>query len=363
MFPFTAFVDQEDLKLGLLIAIVNPKVGGVLLTGEKGTGKTTLVRSLAEILPEIEVVKGCPFHCDPHDRSKQCPECRKKHKIEIEKIPMQIVELPIGATEDMVLGTINIEKALKEKEISFNMGILGKANRNILYIDEVNLLPDYLVDVILDAAATGWNTVEREGISYSHPAEFILIGSMNPEEGDLRPQLLDRFGLSIEVKPLKDPGLRVEVFRRREAFDKDPEEFRKRFEKDQQELKERVALARKILKDVTIPDEIMLRTSELMITLGVKSNRAEITTFRAAKAVAALEGRTTVEWRDIQRVVKFAVFHRIPRDKFEEVKKLITENIENKVEVPENKDKKRNKTGIIDFFVQKVRGERGEKKS
>lgn len=363
MFPFTAFVDQEDLKLGLLIAIVNPRVGGVLLTGEKGTGKTTLVRSLAEILPEIEAVKGCPFHCDPYDRSKQCPECRRRENIEIEKIPMRIVELPLGATEEMVLGTINIEKAVREKTISFEMGILGKANRNILYIDEVNLLPDYLVDVILDAAATGWNTVEREGISYSHPAEFILIGSMNPEEGDLRPQLLDRFGLSIEVKPLKDPYLRVEVYRRREDYDRDPERFRKRYEQDQQSLKERVINAREILKDVEIPDEIMLRTSELLIELGVKSNRAEITTFRAASAVAALEGRTIVTWQDIERVVKFAIFHRIPGDKVEEVKKILAEKIENKIEVPQDENVKRNAKGIIDFFVQKIKGDWGEKKS
>ena len=362
MFPFTAFVDQEDLKLGLLIAVVNPKVGGVLLTGEKGTGKTTLVRSLAEILPMIEAVKGCPFHCYPYDKRRQCPECRKKEHIEVEKIPMKIVELPIGATEDMVLGTINIEKAVKEKTISFEIGILGRANRNILYIDEVNLLPDYLVDVILDAAATGWNTVEREGISYSHPAEFILIGSMNPEEGDLRPQLLDRFGLSIEVKPIRDPKLRVEVYRRREEYDRDPEGFRKKYEDKQNELKMRIAHAREILDEVEIPENLMLQTAELMISLGVKSNRAEITTFRAAKAVAALDGRKIVTWDDVKRVVKFAIAHRIPADKRREIDGLLKEKIEEKVVVPENKGPQKTTRGIIDFFVQKVKGN-SEKKS
>ncbi len=362
MFPFTAFVDQEDLKLGLLIAVVNPKVGGVLLTGEKGTGKTTLVRSLAEILPEIEVVKGCPFHCDPYDRRKQCPECRKKEHLEIEKVPMRIVELPIGATEDMVLGSINIEKALKEKKVSFEIGILGRANRNILYIDEVNLLPDYLVDVILDASATGWNTVEREGISYTHPSEFILIGSMNPEEGDLRPQLLDRFGLSIEVKPITDPTLRVEVFKRREEFDSDPEGFRKKYENSQRELKQRIVTARKILNEVQIPDDVMVETARLMIKLGVKSNRGEITTFRAAKALAALEGRKAVSFEDIKRVVRFSVRHRIPKDQSEDFEKLLQEELETKIPVNENRESPKNLRGLFDFFVKRGKSD-SEKKS
>ncbi len=362
MFPFTAFVDQEDLKLGLLIAVVNPKVGGVLLTGEKGTGKTTLVRSLAEILPEIEAVKGCPFHCDPYDRRKQCPECRKRDHLEVEKIPMKIVELPIGATEDMVLGSINIEKALKEKKVSFEVGILGRANRNILYIDEVNLLPDYLVDVILDASATGWNTVEREGISYTHPSEFILIGSMNPEEGDLRPQLLDRFGLSIEVKPITDPSLRVEVFKRREEFDRDPDGFRRKYANRQRELKERIANARRILNDVRIPEEVMIETAKLMIRLGVRSNRGEITTFRAAKALAALEGRFTVTIDDVKRVVRFSIRHRIPSDREEEFENLLQKELEFKIPVDEKKETPRSLKGLFDIFVRRGKSG-GEKKS
>ncbi len=362
MFPFTAFVDQEELKLGLLIAVVNPKVGGVLLTGEKGTGKTTLVRSLVEILPEIEVVKGCPFNCDPYDRRKQCPDCRRKEHLEVVKVPMKIVELPIGATEDMVLGTINIEKALKEKKISFEAGILGKANRNILYIDEVNLLPDYLVDVILDASATGWNTVEREGISYTHPSEFILIGSMNPEEGDLRPQLLDRFGLCIQVKPISDPALRVEVFRRREQFDNDPETFREKYADSISELKNRIVRARELLPEVEIPDQVLMDTAQLMINLGVKSNRGEITTFRAAKALAALEGRKTVSFDDIKKVVKFSIRHRIPKDKVDEFDKLLFEQIESKIPVDQSQKSPKNLRGIIDFFVKKGRSN-SEKKS
>ena len=227
-FPFTAIIGQEEMKKALVLNVVNPKLGGVLITGEKGTAKSTAVRALADLLPPRLCIKGCRFHDDPNDKSNWCDECHEKYdnaQPETEELPMKVVELPVSATEDRVVGTLDIEAAIKEGKRSFETGILADANRNILYVDEINLLDDHVVDVLLDSAAMGINTVEREGISYSHPARFSLVGTMNPEEGDIRPQLLDRFALSVYVAGEKDLDKRAEVIKRRLEYEDDPEGF------------------------------------------------------------------------------------------------------------------------------------------
>ena len=278
-FPFTAIIGQEEMKKALVLNVVNPRLGGVLIQGEKGTAKSTAVRALADLLPPRLCIKGCKFHDDPNDKSNWCDECHEKYDNaapETEELPMKVVELPVSATEDRVVGTLDIEAAIKEGKRSFETGILADANRNILYVDEINLLDDHVVDVLLDSAAMGINTVEREGISYSHPARFSLVGTMNPEEGDIRPQLLDRFALSVYVAGEKDLDKRAEVIKRRLEYEDDPEEFIKKWEEEQQNEVHRIQRAMKLLPQVTTSNEILRMAAQISITLGVDGHRADI---------------------------------------------------------------------------------------
>lgn len=322
VYPFSAIVGQSELKMALLLNAVNPKIGGLLIRGQKGTGKSTAVRSLIDILPDISVVKGCPFNCNPSDPTNMCPTCFQDHKIsenhEIDIRRMKIVSLPIGATEDRVIGSLDIEKAISLGIRALQPGLLAEANQNILYIDEVNLLPDHITDSILDAAASGWNTVEREGISVSHPSRFILIGTMNPEEGELRPQLADRFALHISVEGIYDEGQRVEIIRRNIDFGEDPLGYAKRWSDEQEALRDQILKARKMLNAVEVPDSILRATASSCIRLHVDGHRPDIATIRAAKTLVALESRKVVSERDILRVSNMAVGFRTRGGGFEE---------------------------------------------
>ena len=317
VFPFTAVIGQEDMKLALLLNVIDPKVGGVMIMGDRGTGKSTAIRALADLLPEIDVVANDPFNRsadDPDVLSVQAPEAIQViHK----KTPM--VDLPLGATEDRVCGTIDIEKALVEGVKAFEPGLLAKANRGILYVDEVNLLDDHLVDVLLDSAASGWNTVEREGISVRHPAQFVLVGSGNPEEGELRPQLLDRFGMHAEIHTVKEPTLRVQIVEQRAAFDQDPQAFWERYQSKQIELQQRLIEAQDRLKSVTMDREYRVKISQVCSELDVDGLRGDIVTNRAAKALAAYEGRTEVVVEDIRRVIGLSLRHRLRKDPLESI--------------------------------------------
>ncbi len=321
IFPFTAIVGQDDMKLCLILNVIDPTIGGVLIMGEKGTAKSTTVRALADLLPEIEVVKGCRFNCDPN--GPFCTECleRIKDGIEVEKRKMRVVELPLGVTEDRLIGTLDIEAAIKKGERRFEAGILAEANRNFLYVDEVNLLEDHIVDLLLDSAAMGINYVEREGISFSHPARFILVGTMNPEEGDLRPQLLDRFGLCVSVTSIKDKRMRMEILKRRTEFDSDPEGFMERWKDEQKRLSEKIIRAKENLKKVNIDEEIFSFVTEITTSLSLDGHRADIVLIKAARAYAAFSGKDEVEKEDVKKVVNFAVRHRLKRLPFEDIRK------------------------------------------
>ena len=314
VFPFAAFVDQENLKQALILLAINPKIGGLLIMGEKGTGKSALVRALADLLPPIKVVKNCPFNDDPDDPVNMCDLCREKisrgEKLEYEFKKMQVVTLPLSASIDAVVGTIDIEKVLREGLKAFQPGLLARANRQILYIDEVNLLPDHIVDAILDAAALGWNYVEREGVSISHPSRFILIGTMNPEEGELRPQLLDRFAISVKVRGVSNETLRAEIIKRNMEFIEDPIAFRDKWRKAQEELREKINRAREILNRVRISDEQLFLIAELCKTLRVDGHRPDIVIAITARTIAAYEGREEVIQEDIVKAAKLALGHR-----------------------------------------------------
>lgn len=313
--PFTAIVGQERMKKTLILNAINPKIGGVLIRGEKGTAKSTAVRSLAELLPDIDVVKGCPFNCNPYDEHEMCDICFSKvqnnEKLEIVRRKVIVKDLPLGATEDRVVGSLNVEKAIKEGIKALEPGILADANRGILYIDEVNLLDDYIANVLLDAAAMGVNVVEREGVSVAHPAKFILIGTMNPEEGEIRPQLLDRFGLHVEVESIDDIDKRIEIIKTAEEFEKDPISFVKRYEPKQQELKNKILKAKEILPYVEIDEDLLRIVAETCIRFNVRSHRAEITVVRTAKTIAAFDGRKKVNLDDIKEAMEFALPHRM----------------------------------------------------
>ncbi|MGD8399397.1 MAG: AAA family ATPase [Bacillota bacterium] len=322
VYPFTAIVGQEDMKLALILNVINPALGGVLIKGEKGTAKSTAVRALADLLPEMETVKGCPFHCDPQDRHNLCELCLQKNKA-TETLPtqsekMKVVELPVNATEDRVVGTLDIEKAIKNGEKQFEPGILAQANRNILYVDEINLLDDHVVDVLLDAAAMGVNTVEREGVSYIHPSRFVLVGTMNPEEGDIRPQLLDRFGLSVTVTGDRQPEARVEVLKRRLAYELDPDGFAGVYQKKQDQLGKAIVQARRLLPQVTIDDALLTLVAQMAIQLKVDGHRADITVIKAAFTLAAFAGRNKVATADLKKAIRLAMPHRMRRRPFEE---------------------------------------------
>jgi len=348
VFPFSAIVGQEKAKLALLCNAVNPAIGGVLLSGDKGCGKSTMVRALADVLPEIDVVKGCPFNCNPHSELEMCDSCREKAEkgeLEVEKRKMTVVDLPLSVSVDRLVGTIDVEKVLKEKVRALQPGILAKANRNILYIDEVNLLEDYVADVLLDSAAMGWNVVEREGISLKHPARFILVGSMNPEEGELRPQILDRFGLFVRIEAVRDVEERMEILRRVEEFQKDPAGFRKKYEADQNEIRSRVERAREILGKVEIDEELLRFLVKTIVDLGIKTHRAEIATIRTAKAIAALDGRRKVSLEDLNKAMELALPHRLRDRPFDSIPDALDSSKKPEGDVDGSNDDGESKTG------------------
>jgi Mg-chelatase subunit ChlI len=312
-FPFTGIVEQERLKQALLLNAVNPAVGGVLIVGPAGTGKSTAVRGLSELLPEIDVVADCPFSCDPGD---PCPVCRTRDDLPVARRRRRIVDLPLNATEDRVAGTVDIARALKEGERALEPGLLAEANRGILYVDEINLLDDHLTDILLDAAALGVNVVEREGISIAHPARFILVGTMNEEEGELRPQIADRIGLRVEVEAVVEPEARAEIMRRREAFTTDAEGFLAARAESQAELAGELAVAERLLPDVRMADHLYPAVARLTVKAGVSSHRADVTILECAKASAALGGRREVTVEDVAGAAALALGHRLPVDPF-----------------------------------------------
>lgn len=322
IYPFTAIVGQESMKLALILNVINPSLGGVLIKGEKGTAKSTAVRAIAELLPPMECVKGCKFHCNPHINSIMCDECTasllENDRLNIETVKMKVIELPVNATEDRVVGTLDIEHAIKFGEKKFEPGILAEANRNILYVDEINLLDDHVVDVLLDAAAMGINTVEREGVSYSHPAKFVLVGTMNPEEGDIRPQLLDRFGLSVTVAGEHDPEKRVEVIKRRLSYEENSSAFVQEYADEQNQLANKIIDARKNIHQVEISNELLALVAKLSVELGVDGHRADITVIKTAITIAAFNGKNQVEMDDIKQAAKLVLPHRMRRRPFEE---------------------------------------------
>ena len=321
LYPFTAIVGQEKMKEALILNIINPSLGGVLIRGEKGTAKSTLVRALANLLAEREE-NSCEFHCEPDKIDNYCSQCSEKYlkgeKIEKHKSTMKVINLPISATEDRVVGTLDIEYAIKTGEKKFEKGILAQSNRNILYVDEINLLDDHIVDVLLDSAAMGVNTIEREGISYSHPAKFVLVGTMNPEEGDLRPQLLDRFGLVVDVIGERETSKRVEVIKRRLDFEAEPEKFIKKYLAEEEELKNRIENSKKILENIKCSDEIYELAAKISIALNVDGHRADIAVVKTAITIAAFENREEVIKEDMLRAAVLALPHRMRKTPFED---------------------------------------------
>lgn len=331
-YPFTAIVGQDEMKLCLLLNVIDPRIGGVMIMGHRGTGKSTAVRALADVLPMIARVKGDPFNRPPEaiendelriekvalrDGAPLAQPKTPNSRPKTERIPVPVVDLPLGATEDRVCGTIDIEAALTQGVKRFEPGLLARANRGFLYIDEVNLLDDHLVDVLLDVAASGWNVVEREGISVRHPARFVLVGSGNPEEGELRPQLLDRFGLHARITTITDIAQRMEIVRRRRAFDSDPQAFVAAWEPQQRALRRRIVAAQKRIAEVEMPDEALMFAAELCMRLGIDGHRGELTLARAACALAAFEGRRHATRDDVQRIAVPALRHRLRRDPLE----------------------------------------------
>ncbi|MEL6352988.1 MAG: magnesium chelatase ATPase subunit I [Cyanobacteria bacterium J06627_28] len=317
VFPFTAVIGQEDMKLALILNVIDPKIGGVMIMGDRGTGKSTTIRALADLLPEIKVTADDPFNRAPEDPDVAAEREGQEIPVAAKKVPM--IDLPLGATEDRVCGTIDIEKALAEGVKAFEPGLLAKANRGLLYVDEVNLLDDHLVDVLLDSAASGWNTVEREGISIRHPAQFVLIGSGNPEEGELRPQLLDRFGMHAEIRTVREPELRVQIVEQPTEFDQDPDSFAAKCQAEQEALQAKIISAQARLPQVAIEQAYRVKISEVCSELDVDGLRGDIVSNRAAKALAAYEGRTEVTLEDIQRVIALCLRHRLRKDPLESI--------------------------------------------
>ena len=318
VYPFTAIVGQDRMRLALELNAVNPAIGGVLIRGEKGTAKSTAVRALARLLPEIDVVEGCHYSCEPpgpEGDQRLCVDCIERlargEKLGVTQRRMRVVELPINASEDRVVGSIDIESAIKTGTKKFEPGVLAEANRNILYVDEVNLLDDHLVDVLLDAAAMGVNVVEREGVSVWHPARFILVGTMNPEEGDLRPQLLDRFGLCVDVSGIRDVKARVEIIERREAWEEDPEGFAADYAEAESAEAARIAAAITRLSFVEVPRPILAAIAELNVSLGVDGHRGDLVARKGAQALAALEGTAAVSQAEVDEIIDMVLSHRV----------------------------------------------------
>jgi magnesium chelatase subunit I len=320
-FPFSAIVGQEEMKLALLIAAVDPTVGGVLVFGDRGTGKSTAVRALASLLPLMQTVADCRYGCDPADERAWCEDCQARAatgKLKTATARVPVVDLPLGVTEDRVVGALDLERALTKGEKAFEPGLLARAHRGFLYIDEVNLLEDHIVDLLLDVAASGENVVEREGLSVRHPARFVLIGSGNPEEGELRPQLLDRFGLSVDVRTPGDLPTRIDVVRRRDAFERDPGSFLTHWAKEDARTRRRIVAARALLPTVEMPDSVLDRAAQLCLKLGTDGLRGELTLMRAARALASLEGVLAADETHLRRVAAPALRHRLRRNPLDE---------------------------------------------
>jgi magnesium chelatase subunit I len=309
-FPFAAIIGQDEMKLALQLNVIDPKIGGVMIMGDRGTGKSTTIRALADLLPDITIIKNDPFNTDPFAFDQE---------YETENIKIPMVELPLGATEDRVCGTINLKEVLSGGKNTFEPGLLARANRGLLYVDEINLLDDHLVDVLLDSAASGWNTVEREGISIKHPAKFILIGSGNPEEGELRPQLLDRFGMHAEIRTIRDPILRVKIVEERISFDQSPQNWLEKYEEEQLIIQKRIVTAQQNLPKVKINSDFQLKISEICSELQIEGLRGDIVSTRAAKALAAFDNRFEVTIQDIRTTISLCLRHRLRRDPMESI--------------------------------------------
>ncbi len=338
IYPFTAIVGQERMKRALILNAVDTRIGGVLIRGERGTAKSTAARALAALLPKVRAVKECRFGCDPDSPTTWCTECKERaivsKELPFHVRPIPFVNLPVSATEDRVVGTLDIEQAIQKGERHFEPGVLASANRGLLYIDEVNLLDDHVVDLLLDSAAMGMNIVEREGISFSHPARFILVGTMNPEEGDLRPQLLDRFAFSVDITGIRDARERVHIMEYNIAFESDPDEFRKQFLEKEDDLSHKIELARKLVGQVKYSKRDLLSIAALTASLNVDGHRADLVILKAARAQAAFEGRTSITDHDIALAAELALPHRIKRGPFyqaEVTADQLQERIENLV--------------------------------
>ncbi len=321
IYPFTAVVGQERMRRALVLNAVDPRIGGVLIRGERGTAKSTAARALAALLPNVKVVGECRFGCDPDKPATLCTECRERvqagEKLSVLTRPTPFVNLPISATEDRVVGTLDIEKAIQKGVRAFEPGVLAAANRGLLYIDEVNLLDDHVVDVLLDAAAMGVNIVEREGISFSHPARFILVGTMNPEEGDLRPQLLDRFALSVEIRGIREARDRVSIMERNLAFEADASHFRQEFQAKEDDLSQQIENGRKLVDQVTYTRQNLLSIAALTSSLNVDGHRSDLVILKTARAQAAFDGRTSITDRDIALAAELALPHRLKSNPFQ----------------------------------------------
>ena len=313
-FPFSAIVGQDEMKQALMIAAVDPTIGGVLVFGDRGTGKSTAVRALAALLPPMQAVEGCRYHCDPARPGTWCEDCQARTTHPAHAVPVPVVDMPLGATEDRVVGALDLERALTRGEKAFEPGLLARANRGFLYIDEVNLLEDHLVDLLIDVAASGENVVERDGLSVRHPARFVLVGSGNPEEGELRPQLLDRFGLSVEVRTPDDVPSRIAIIRRRDSFDRDRGAFLAEWAAEDMACRGRIEAGRALLPDVAVDDAVLEQATRLCMSLGTDGLRAELTLLRAARALAALDGVDAVAVSHLLRVAPSALRHRLRRD-------------------------------------------------
>ena len=327
VYPFSALVGQEKMKLALILNVIDPSIDGVLIRGEKGTAKSTAVRALARLLPEIPVVADCRFRCHPTRQREMCGACRLRLE-EGERLPavserMRVLDLPVGATEDRVVGSLDMEHALQVGQTRFEPGILGRVHRGILYVDEVNLLEDHIVDVLLDAAAMGVNHIEREGVSYSHPSQFVLVGTMNPEEGDLRPQLLDRFGLCVDVIGIADPAQRVEVIKRRRAYEADPTGFRQAWSAADALTGTAIVQAEKLLPEVVVDDDTLEVIATLSVDLGVDGHRSDVAMVKTVSALAAFRGRTRVTETDIAEAATLVYPHRVKKTALDE--KILSE--------------------------------------
>ena len=340
-FPFTAIVGQTEMKRALILNAVNTRIGGVLIRGKKGTAKSTAVRSLANLLPEVSVLRGCPYSCPPENRQGLCQWCQPQE----EYAPavtrqVRIVDLPVGATEDRLVGSLDIEQAIKTGSRSFEPGLIAATHRGILYVDEVNLLNDHLVDVLLDAAAMGRNYVEREGISVSHAAEFILVGTMNPEEGDLRPQLLDRFGLAVEVDSAFTPEERQEIVKRRIAYEADPFQFMADWQGSEAAERDKILRSQELLTGVTVPDDMLELITGICHEYQVDGLRADIVMYKTASTIAAYEGRDEVIAEDVREAAEMALLHRQRRQPFQQPH-LATEQLDSMIDEYQNRPQNR----------------------